>query len=268
MRRQRGPAVVGIDFAGVVEAVGSAVTRFRPGDEVFGGKNGSALAEYLSIQETEAVVLKPANTTFEEAAAVPVAGLTALQALRDHGHVEPGQHVLINGASGAVGTFAVQIAKAFGAQVTAVCSSQNVGLARSLGADRVVDYTREDVTRSGQRYDLMLDIAGSHPWSACRRILNPKSTFVVVGASAHTVHGTGALLRHLAVLRLVTLRASQRVVFFIAKLNQDGLLVLQDMLRSGKLNPVIDRRYELDQAADAFRYLKEGHARGKIVVTV
>jgi len=255
--------LLGTDFAGTVEAVGKDVTRFRPGDEVFGGRSG-AIAEYVCVRN--AVELKPANLTFEQAAAVPVAALTALQGLRDKGRIESGQQVLINGASGGVGTFAVQIAKAFGAEVTGVCSTRNVDLVRSLGADHVIDYTREDFTRSGQRYDLMLDVAGSRPWSACKRVLTPRATLVIVGApKGNRLIGP---LSHIVKVYLAAVRSSQKVVFFIAKFNKADMAVLRELLETGKVTPVIDRRYELSDIADAFRYLGEGHAQGKIVITV
>jgi NADPH:quinone reductase-like Zn-dependent oxidoreductase len=254
---------LGVDFAGTVEAVGEGITHVRAGDEVFGGRTG-AFAEYVCVRE--GVVSKPANLTFEEAAAVPVAALTALQGLRDKGKIQPGHQVLINGASGGVGTFAVQIAKSFGAEVTGVCSTGNVELARSLGADHVVDYTREDFTRSDRRYDLILDIAGSRSWSEYRRVLNPEATVVIVGAPK----GSRLLgpLSHVVRMRLASLRSSQKVVFFIAKVNRADLEVLRELLEAGKVTPVVDRRYELSQAADALRYLGEGHARGKVVLTV
>jgi NADPH:quinone reductase-like Zn-dependent oxidoreductase len=255
--------VLGVDFAGTVEAVGREVTELRPGDEVFGGRSG-ALAEYVCVRN--AVALKPANLTFEQAAAVPVAAITALQGLRDKGQIQPGQKVLINGASGGVGTFAVQIAKALGAEVTGVCSTRNVDLVRSLGADHVIDYTREDFTRSDRRYDLMLDIAGSRSWSECRRVLDPQATLVVVGApKGNALIGP---LSHIVKVRLAALPSSQKVVFFIAKLNRADLAVLRELLEAGKVTPVIDRRYELSEIADAFRYLGEGHAQGKIGITV
>ena len=255
--------VLGVDFAGTVEAVGEDITEFRPGDDVFGGRSGS-FAEYVCVRN--AVVLKPANVTFEQAAAVPIAALTALQGLRDKGQVQPGHKVLINGASGGVGTFAVQIAKALGAEVTGVCSTRNVDLVRSIGADHVVDYTREDFTRNDRRYDLMLDVAGSRSWSECKRVLNPQATLVIVGAQkGNRLIGP---LSHIVKVRLAALRSSQRVVFFIAKVNKADMEVLQELLEAGKVTPVIDRRYELSEAADAFRYLGEGHARGKIVITV
>jgi len=252
----------GIDFAGTVEAVGKDITHVRPGDEVFGAKSG-ALAEYVSVRD--AVVPKPANISFEEAAAVPVAAITALQGLRDKGQLQAGQKVLINGASGGVGTFAVQIAKALGAEVTAVCSTRNVELVRSLGADHVIDYTREDFTRSDRRYDLLLDVAGSKQWSALRRVLTPEARVVIVGAQKRRVLGP---LGHIVRLRLASLRGSQKAVFFIAKTNRADMEILRELLETGKVKPVVDRRYDLADTADAFRYLGEGHARGKIVVTL
>jgi NADPH:quinone reductase-like Zn-dependent oxidoreductase len=254
---------LGVDFAGVVEAVGGNVKRFRPGDEVFGGRNG-AFAEYVCVREDRAVVLKPADVTFEQAAAVPVAALTALQGLRDKGQIQPGQQVLINGASGGVGTFAVQIAKSFGAEVTGVCSTRNVDMVRSLGADHVVDYTQEDFTRSERRYDLLLDIAGSRSWSECKRVLNPKAIFVIVGGPK-TNRWIGPL-SHVVKVRLASLRASQKVIFFVAKLNKEDLVVLQELLEAGKVTPVIDRRYELSELPEAMRYLGAGHAQGKVVI--
>ena len=254
---------VGTDFAGTVEAVGKAVTHVEPGDEVFGARSG-ALAEYVCARD--AVVRKPANVTLEQAAAVPVAAITALQGLRDKGGLQPGQKVLVNGASGGVGTFAVQIAKALGAEVTGVCSTGNVDLVRSLGADRVVDYTREDFTRSGRRYDLLLDVAGSRSWSDCKRVLEPRATLVIVGAPK----GTRLLgpLSHIARLRAASLGSSRKAVFFVAKLNRADLDVLRELIEAGQVTPVVDRTYPLSETADAFRYLGEGHARGKVVVTL
>ena len=254
---------LGVDFAGTVEAVGREVTQLRPGDDVFGGRSG-AFADYVCARR--AVVAKPAALTFEEAAAVPVAALTALQGLRDKGQLQPGQKVLINGASGGVGTFAVQIAKALGAEVTGVCSTRNVDTARSLGADHVIDYTREDFTRSDRRYDLLLDIAGSRSWSDCKRVLNPKATLVIVGAPKG--NRSFGPLGHIAKVRLASMPSSQRAAFFVAKFNMSDMVVLRDLLESGKVKPVIDRRHELNEIADAFRYMGEGHAQGKIVVTV
>jgi NADPH:quinone reductase-like Zn-dependent oxidoreductase len=253
---------IGLDLAGVVTAVGGGVTRFEPGDEVFGAGTGT-LAEYTTVAEA-ALVRKPARVSFEQAGAVPVAGLTALQGLRDKGRLQPGQRVLVNGASGGVGTFAVQIAKALGAEVTAVCSTRNVEAAGSLGADRVVDYTRDDFTRTDRRYDLLLDVAGSRPWSACRRVLEPKATLVLVGAPK----GTRLLgpLGHMAGLRLASLPAGQKVVFFISRSTSEDLTALAELLEAGTVTPVVERTYSLSEAADAFRYLGEGHARGKLVV--
>ena len=259
----RGPKTdrLGVDFAGTVEAVGKDVTQFRPGDEVFGGKSG-ALAEYICVRD--AVALKPANVTPEQAAAVPVAAVTALQGLRDKGHLQAGHKALINGASGGVGTFAVQIAKALGAEVTGVCSTRNVDLARSIGADHVVDYTQEDFTQSDARYDVMLDIAGTRSWSECARVLGPQATLVIVGAPKG-----GRLLgplSHVAKLRLASSRSSAKAVSFVARLTPADLEVLAEMLTAGTVKPVVDKRYALSEIADAFEYLGEGHARGKVVV--
>ncbi len=252
--------VLGTDFAGTVESAGKSVTQFQPGDEVFGGRlRCGAFAEYVCVPEDGAMVRKPANVTFEQAAAVPVAAITALQALRNHGQIQPGQKVLINGASGGVGTFAVQLAKSFAAEVTGVCSTRNVGIVRSIGADRVIGYTQEDFTRSEQRYDLMLDIAGNRAWSACRRVLNPKATCVAVGART---------VSHLVTVRLASVGGSRKVVLFLAKMNKADLVVLQDLLGAGRVTPVIDRRYELSEVPEALRYLGERHAKGKIVITV
>jgi len=254
---------VGVDFAGTVEAVGRDRTEFRPGDEVFGGKSG-AFAEYVCARDS--VAPKPANVTFEQAAAVGVAGLTALQGLRDKGQIQAGQKVLINGASGGVGTFAVQIAKALGAEVTAACSTRNVELVRSLGADHVIDYTQEDFTRSDRRYDLMLDVAGSRSWSECRRVLDRHARLVIVGGpKTNRLIGP---LSHAVKLRLAAIGSSRKVVFFIAKFNRPDLEVLRELLEAGKVTPVIDRRYELSEIAEALTYLGEGHAQGKVVVTV
>jgi NADPH:quinone reductase-like Zn-dependent oxidoreductase len=256
---------LGVDFAGLVEAVGKNVTQFQPGDQVFGGRTG-AFAEYACVREDRAVAPKPANATFEEAAAVAVAALTALQGLRDKGQFQSGQNVLINGASGGVGTFAVQIAKALGAEVTGVCSSRNVDLVRSLGADHVVDYSQEDFTRSDQRYDLMLDIAGSRSWSDCKRVLTPKARLVVVGAPK----GTRLLgpLSHILKLRLASVGSRKKVVFFVAKVNKADLEIVRGLIEAGKVKPVIDRRYELSEIPEALSYVGAGHARGKVVITV
>ncbi len=255
---------LGVDFAGTVEAVGRDVTRFQPGDEVFGGSSG-AFAEYVCAR-ADRMVLKPANLTFEQAAAVPVAGLTALQGLRDKGHIQPGHKVLINGASGGVGTFAVQIAKSFGAEVTGVCSTRNVDMVRSLGADQVIDYTQEDFTRSQRRYDLMLDIAGSRSWSECKRVLGSHATVVIVGGPK-----TNRLLgpiSHVVGMRLASLRASQKVTFFISQMSQADLAVLHDLLEAGTVTPVVERSHQLSETPEALRYLGEGHAQGKLVISV
>jgi NADPH:quinone reductase-like Zn-dependent oxidoreductase len=255
---------LGVDLAGVVTAVGGGVTRFKPGDEVFGAGAGT-LAESVAVAE-DALVAKPARLSFEQAAAVPVAALTALQGLRDKGRLQPGQQVLINGASGGVGTFAVQLAKALGAEVTGVCSTRNLEMVGSLGADRVVDYTREDFTRTDRRYDLLLDVAGSRPWSACRRVLAPRGRLVLVGAPK----GSRLLgpLRHIVGVRLASLRGSQKVVFFISKAITQDLEALRELLEAGTVTPVVERSYPLGEAAHALRYLGQGHARGKLVVTV
>jgi NADPH:quinone reductase-like Zn-dependent oxidoreductase len=224
--------------------------------------NGS-FADYVCVQK--AVARKPANLTFEEAAAVPVAGLTALQGLRDHGQLQSGQQVLVNGASGGVGTFAVQIAKALGAEVTAVCSTRNVEQARSLGADHVIDYTREDFTRSGRRCDVILDVAGSKSWSECRRVLNPEATLVIVGGKGSRLMGP---LGHIAKVRVAAVRGSQKAVFFVAKLNPSDLDLLRDLLESGAVKPAVERRYALTEVADALGYMGEGHARGKLVINL
>ena len=256
---------VGADLAGVVEAVGRNVTSFEPGDEVFGCRGG-ALAEYVCVPEDRALVRKSADVTFEQAASLPVAALTALQGLRDKGRIRSGQKVLINGASGGVGTFAVQIAKAFGAEVTGVCSTRNVELVRSLGADHVVDYTREDFTGSGEGYDLLLDVTGTRSWREYRRVLSPDATLVLIGApKSNRVIGP---LSHILKVRLASLRASQKVTFFIAKLNKEDLELVQDLVEAGKVTPVIERRYALSDAPEALAYLGEGHAQGKIVITV
>jgi NADPH:quinone reductase-like Zn-dependent oxidoreductase len=256
---------VGGDVAGRVEAVGKDVKDFQPGDEVF-GTSGASWAEYAPAQEAR-LARKPANVSFEEAAAVPVAALTALQALRDKGQVQAGQKVLINGASGGVGTYAVQLAKVVGADVTAVCSTGNVDLARSLGADRVVDYTKEDFTRLAERHDLMLDIAGSRPFRQFRRVLTSKATIVIVGAKFPSNKGLGPL-SHIIGTRLASLGRSQTAKFFVAKINKEDLGFVGELLEAGKMKSVIDRRFELSQAADALRYLGEGHARGKVIITV
>ena len=257
---------LGVDLAGRVETVGRNVTQFQPGDEVFGIATGGGFAEYACAAENTCA-LKPANLSFEAAAAVPVAALTALQGLRDAGQIEAGQQVLIYGASGGVGTFAVQIAKAFGAEVTAVCSTRNVDQARSLGADQVIDYTQEDFTRTGQYYDLILAVNGYHPLLAYQRVLHPKGVYVMVGASkAHVIQ---AMLQAMLLGSLISRTGSQKMGSMgIAKANQKDLLFVKELLEAGKVTPVIDRRYPLNETAAAIQYLEEGHARGKVVIIV
>jgi NADPH:quinone reductase-like Zn-dependent oxidoreductase len=255
---------VGVDVAGVVEAVGTDVQDLQPGDEVFGTAAGS-WAEYAAARGAR-LARKPAGVPFEEAAAVPVAALTALQGLRDHGKLETGQKVLINGASGGVGTYAVQLAKWLGADVTAVCSTRNVEQARSLGADQVVDYTKDDFTKRAERYDLLLDIAGRRSFLACRRVLKPEATFALIGGRM-TYRRLGPL-PHIGGTILKSKGRSQTVKFFTAKIEQDDLALLAELLETGQVRSVIDRRYELSQAAEALTYLGEGHARGKVVLTV
>ena len=252
--RQRTP---GVDLAGVVETVGENVTHFRPGDEIFGARSGS-LAELVCGGKN--FVPKPAALSFEQAGSIAIAGCTALQALRDKGRLQPGQRVLVNGAAGGVGTFAVQIAKAMGAHVTGVCSTRNVELVRSLGADAVVDYTTDDFARSGGRYDVIVDLVGNRSTADLRRALMPKGTAVLIG-------GSGKLHELLAPL-VVGRFGSQRLVTFVAKINKDDLTALGELAEAGTLTPVIDRTYPLEEAAEAIRYLETGHARGKVVVTM
>jgi len=260
------PEVIGHDFAGTVTAVGAAVTQFHVGDEVFGAHKG-AFAEYLAVPESAGVVRKPAGSGFEEAAAVPVAALTALQAVRDHGRIQPGQRVLVNGASGGVGHFAVQIAKTLGGEVTAVCSTSKVDDARALGADHVIDYTREDFTEGTQRYHLLIDVAGSQPWSRCVRVMEPRGTLVITGASA-LKHSAWRMIGHMAATRVAALPGTRRALFFVAGIKRDDLGTLAEMLADGRIRPVIDARYPLCDVAGACRQLSAGHARGKIVVNV
>jgi NADPH:quinone reductase-like Zn-dependent oxidoreductase len=256
---------MGVDFAGTVEAVGRNVTRFRPGDEVFGGRSG-AFAEYVRVRETRTVALKPANVTFEQAAAVSVAALTALQALRDKGHVQPGQKVLINGASGGVGTFAVQIAKSLGAEVTGVCSTRNVEMVRSIGADHVIDYTQEDFTRGAQRYDVILDNVGSHPLRNYLRVLTPDGTLVIVGAQSKGLW-IGPMMGPIKA-SLLSPFVSQKLAMILTQPNQEDLTLLGNLMREGKVTPVIDRRYVLSQVPEAIAYVEEGHARAKVVINL
>ncbi|MGB7621721.1 MAG: NAD(P)-dependent alcohol dehydrogenase [Terriglobia bacterium] len=250
----------GVDVAGQVEAVGRNVTQFKPGDEVFGVCRG-AFAEYGCVIE-EKLALKPANITFEDAAAVPVAALTALQGLRDKGRIQPGQKVLVDGASGGVGTFAVQIAKSFGAEVTAVCSTRNVDTARSIGADHVIDYTQKDFTKNGQRYDLILAANAYHSIFDYRRALSPKGIYVMAGG------GWTQILQAMLLGPFLSLIGRKKMRFFMANVNRKDLVLLKDLLESGKVVPVIDRRYPLSEVAEAIRYIEKGHAQGKIVITV
>jgi NADPH:quinone reductase-like Zn-dependent oxidoreductase len=291
---------LGVDVAGQVEAVGRHITQFKPGDEVFGvcisDRQASAVrvwipqgafAEYACAPES-ALVVKPDNVTFEQAAAAPVAAFTALQGLRlgglgDKGQIQPGKKVLINGAGGGVGTFAVQIAKSFGAEVTGVCSTRNVDMVRSIGADHVIDYTKQDYTqqdftRSGQsyeqrceqryeqRYDLIFDCVGNHSLSACRRVLNPKGICVMVGERSG--RGMIGLLARLITALVLSWFVSQKLVTFLARPNKEDLAIMHDLMKAGQVTPVIDKHYRLSEAAEALRYLGEGHARGKVVITL
>ena len=256
--------VRGKDVAGVVEAVGKNVTQFRPGDEVYAEIEAGGFAEYASVPE-KLLAHKPANLSFEQAATVPLSARTALQGLRDGGKVRSGQSVLINGASGGVGTFAVQIAKALGAEVTAVCSTRNAELAQSLGADHVVDYTREDFTTSGKRYDVIFDLIGNHSLTACRRALTPTGTLVLSsGTGGRALGPMGRILRALALSPFI----SQHLAPFTATLGRAPLDELRGLIESGRITPAIDRIYSLSETAEAIRYFAEEHARGKIVITL
>ena len=255
---------MGVDFSGTVEAVGDQVTKFKPGDEVFGGRSG-AFAEYVIIPDDRALTLKPENVTFEQAASVPIAAITALQALRDKGQLKPGQKVLINGASGGVGTFAVQIAKSFGAEVTGVCSTRNVEMVRSIGADHVFDYKKENYTESGQHYDLIIDNVGNHSLSANRRVMTENGTFVIIGGSKGD--WLGPLMRPIKALILSPF-VSQEFIMILATMSGDDLEILADLMQAGKITPVIDRSYQLSDVPDAIRYSEEGHARGKIIISL
>lgn len=256
--------ILGTDIAGQVEAVGRNVKQFQPGDTIFGDTSAcgnGGFAEYVSVPES-ALALKPANLTFEEAAAVPMAAVTALQGLRDKGQIQPGQKVLINGASGGVGTFAVQLAKVFGAEVTAVCSTRKLDMARSLGADQVIDYTQEDFTQNGQRYDLILAANGYHPILDYKRALSPQGIYVMAG-------GSGAQMFQAVLLGpLISMIGGQKIGSVTAKPNQQDLVFMRELLEAGKVVPVIDRCYPLSETAEAIRYLEEGHARGKVVIAV
>ncbi len=257
--------ILGADIAGRVEAVGKNAKQFQPGDEVFGDISDcgcGGFAEYVCASEN-ALALKPANTTFEEAAAVPMAAVTALHGLRDNGQIQPGQKVLINGASGGVGTFAVQIAKSFGAEVTCVCSTRNLELVKSLGADKVIDYTKEDFTKNGQHYDLILAVNGYHSILEYKRALNPRGIYGMVGGS------NGQIYQAMFLSRLVSMIGSKKMGIVIGKLsNNKDLVFMKELLEAGKVVPVIDRVYPLSEVAEAIRYLEEGHARGKIVINV
>ena len=266
LRKPKDPRL-GVDMAGQVEAVGKNVTQFKPGDEVFGGRNG-AFAEYVCARADRAVVLKPANLTFEQAASVPIAAITALQGLRDKGQIQAGQKVLINGASGGVGTFAVQIAKSYGAEVTGVCSTRNLELVRSLGADHVIDYTKEDFTKGAQRYDLILDNVGTQPLSGFRHALTEKGICVMIGGGGPNDGGLIGPMGRPVQAMLMSPFISQKMGMFMADLNKKDLTILGDLMQSGKVTPVIDRTYPLSQIAEAIRYLEAGHARGKVIITM
>jgi NADPH:quinone reductase-like Zn-dependent oxidoreductase len=256
--------ILGADIAGRVEAVSRNVKQFQPGDEVFGDISDcgwGGFAEYVCAREN-ALALKPANSSFEQAAAVPLAAVTALQGLRDQGQIQPGQKVLINGASGGVGTFAVQIAKSFGAQVTAVCSTRNLDMARSIGADYVIDYTKKDFTQSGQQYDLILAANGYHSLSDYQRALSPRGILVSTGGSM------AQIFQALLMGPWASMFGSKKLGTFTAKPNQKDLVFIKELLEAGQVVPVIDRRYPLSETAEALRYVEEGHARGKVVITL
>ena len=259
---------LGVDFAGTVEAVGKNVTQYKPGDDVFGGREG-AFAQYVCRRAVGSVALKPAGLTFEQAASINIAGITALQGVRDKGKVQPGQKVLINGASGGVGTFAVQLAKNFGAEVTGVCSTRNIELVQSLGADHVIDYTKEDFTKGTERYDVLLDNVGNHSLSECRRVLTPNGTYVLIGGGGANEQGfLGGLAKALDAA-VYSKFVSQKMGMMMADPSTKDLTLLADMMQSGKIKPVIDRTYKsLSEVPEAIRYLEEGHARGKVVITV
>lgn len=252
---------LGVDVSGQVEAVGRNVTQFKVGDEVFGACRG-AFAEYVCAIEDK-LVMKPVNISFEDAAAVPIAAITALQGLRDKGRIQPGNKVLINGASGGVGTFAVQIAKWFGAEVTGVCSTRNVEMVRSIGADQVIDYTKEDFTKTGQRYDLFLDCFANNSLMTCRRVLNSKGIYIPVGGPGGSMIG---ILASLITEIVLSLFIRQKFVTFMAKINKEDLTIIRDLMAVGKVKSIIDKRYGLNEAHEAIRYLEEGHARGKVII--
>jgi NADPH:quinone reductase-like Zn-dependent oxidoreductase len=261
----RGPRLKrpGVDVAGEVEAVGKNVSQFKPGDKVFGSCRG-AFAEYACPADSR-LALKPDNVSFEQAASVPVAAYTALQGLRDRARIQPGQKILVNGAAGGVGTFVVQIAKWLGAEVTGVCSTRNVEMVRSIGADRAIDYTKEDFTKGGPSYDVIFDLVANHSLSACRRVLHPKGIYIVAG-------GLGASIIDILTLvirtRVLSPFVSQKFIMLLAKSNQDDLKLMRQLMEAGKVTPVIDRCYQLSEVSNAIRYLEEKHAQGKIVITV
>jgi NADPH:quinone reductase-like Zn-dependent oxidoreductase len=269
---------LGVDVAGQVEAVGRNVTQFKPGDEVFGAcindPQASAVKVWIpqgafaeSVCAPQSILaLKPDNVTFEQAASVPVAAFTALQGLRDQGRIQPGHRVLINGAAGGVGTFAVQIAKSLRAEVTGVCSTRNVDMIRSIGADHVIDYTQEDFTKRGRRYDLLLDCVGNHSLSACRRILNPQGIGIMVGDLSG--RGMIGILTRLITAVLLSRLAGPKLLTFLARPSHEDLVILRDLMKDGKVRPVIDRCYSLNEVPAALRYLQERHARGKVVISL
>jgi NADPH:quinone reductase-like Zn-dependent oxidoreductase len=254
--------ISGADFSGRIEAVGRNVTRFKPGDEVFGRRDPGGFAEFVAVSE-KPIELKPANSSFEQAAAIPVAGLTALQSLRDTGKIQPGQKVLINGATGGLGTFSVQIAKSFGARVTGVCSTKNLELVRSLGAEEVIDYTRENFSRTGQCYELIIDNVGNHPLSDYLRALCPNGICVITGYTSLAL-----LIQNLVLARLISRIGNKKIGTMIAHLDKNDLLVLKGLVEAGKIVPFIDRCYPLAEVPEAYRYLETRHARGKLVVTM
>jgi NADPH:quinone reductase-like Zn-dependent oxidoreductase len=256
------PVGIGRDVAGVVEAIGKEVTHFKVGDEVFGNCE-AAVAEYAATKES-ALVAKPDALTFEQAAAIPVAGLTALQGLRDKGKIQAGQKVLINGAAGGVGTFAVQVAKSFGAEVTGVCSGANVEMVHSIGADEVIDYTQEDFTKGAERYDIILECVGNHPFSECRRVLTPEGKYVIVGGG-HDITMTTIMASALKTLAASSI-SKQKAIMFMAKSNQPDLAFLGELIATGKVTPVIERTYTLEETPEAVAHLERGHARGKLVI--
>ena len=259
---------LGVDFAGTVEAVGKNVTQFKPGDDVFGGRDG-AFAQYVCRRAVGSVALKPAGLTFEQAASINIAGITALQGVRDKGKVQPGQKVLINGASGGVGTFAVQLAKSFGAEVTGVCSTRNIELVQSLGADHVIDYTKEDFTKGEQKYDVILDNVANHSLSECRRILTPNGMYVMIGGGGVKEQGFVGALGKALNAAIYSRFVKQKMGMMMADPSSQDLTLLGDMVQSGKLKTVIDRTYKsLSEIPDAIQYVEEGHARGKVVVKV